>query len=136
MQTLLVSPLSLSLLLPTPLSPLVFPKTSITQNPCSSLKHTYIQIFETQKNLIKSFECFWVLLMGILQEPNVFFTEQEKSNPSISDISVQSWSVADTTTNNIISHLQPTLFSDTRRIQVINFIHNLFKKICHIEVYI
>ncbi|KAK1351524.1 putative serine/threonine-protein kinase WNK5-like [Heracleum sosnowskyi] len=69
--------------------------------------------------------------MGILQEPNV---EQEKSNPSISDISVQSWSVADTTTKNIISHLQPSLFSDRRRIQVINFIHSLIKRFCQIEV--
>ncbi|KAL8102063.1 hypothetical protein AgCh_026809 [Apium graveolens] len=72
--------------------------------------------------------------MGNLQEPNVFSTDQDKSNPSISDISVQSWSVADTTTNNIISRLQPTCFSDRRRIQVINFIHGLIKRFCHIEV--
>lgn len=72
--------------------------------------------------------------MGNLQEANVFSTEQEKSNPLVSDISVQSWSVADITTKNIISHLQPTVFSDRRRIQVINFIHGLIKRFCHIEV--
>lgn len=74
--------------------------------------------------------------MGDIQEPNLSSTEQgpPESNPIPSRIGAERWAIAEKETHKIICQFQPTVVSDKRRRDVIDYVRRLIRNCVACEV--
>ncbi|XP_074357258.1 uncharacterized protein LOC141696986 isoform X2 [Apium graveolens] len=71
----------------------------------------------------------------ILLQLNAFEEMSFDSNPSLSQISAERWSEAESAAHNIISKLHPTVASHTTRCQVYHYLRRLIKNLGGFEVF-